>query len=135
MAVHCRGAGRRAGFSLLELSCAIFVLTVGVFGVIQMFYFGLNKVRAISDANVAMRAIQNEVETLRAVPFSELVPGIAGFRSETPEIERFVEPRQEVRIEEAGTALKRVAVSVAWTGDNGRRIEKDVITLIADKGN
>ncbi|MBX7255186.1 MAG: prepilin-type N-terminal cleavage/methylation domain-containing protein [Candidatus Hydrogenedentes bacterium] len=125
---------RDAGFTLLELMCAIFVLTIGVFGVIQMFCFGLDKVRALSDTNVAMRAIQNEVETLRAAPFSELVAGASGFRSLTPEIDRFVKVKPEVRIEDAAFALKKVTVSLMWSGDNGRQITKSVTTLIADKG-
>lgn len=129
-----RNLSDRGGFSLVELTCAVFVLTVGVFGVIQMFYFGLNKVRALSDAEVAVRAIQNEVEVLRALPFPELGSGTVGFRSETPETERFVNVKLEVRIEDTGAALKKVTVSIAWAGDNGRRVEKSVTTLIADRG-
>jgi len=129
-----RRAGGSEGFSLLELTCAIFVLTVGVFGVIEMFYFGMNKVRALSDAEVAMRAVQNEVEVLRSVPFDELRIETTSFRGDTPETERLMNATPEVRIEDAGSGLKRIAVSIAWTGDNGRRIAKGVTTLIADKG-
>ena len=135
MAGNARRHGKgSAGFTLLELSCAIFILTIGVFGVIEMFYFGLNKVRALSEADVAMRAVQNEVEVLRGVPFAELGIETTGFRSVTPETERLMNATPEVRIEDAGTALKKVVVSIAWTGENGRRVEKGVTTLIADKG-
>lgn len=100
-----------------------------MFGVIEMFYFGLNKVRALSEADVAMRAVQNEVEVLRAVPFAELGIETTGFRSATPETERLMDAKPEVRIEDAGGALKKVMVSIAsGPGRAGQSGEKGVTT-------
>ena len=62
----------QSGVTLLELTAALFVLTVGMFGVIQMYHFGLDKMHALNESAVAMEAIQNEVETMRSLPYSEL---------------------------------------------------------------
>jgi len=128
----------RAGTTLIELVAALFVITIGLFGVIEMYHFGINKMQALNEYKIALRAVQNEIETLRALPFSELRNTDDGdFRSETPEVATLVNAMPAVTITDyAGTEsrLKHVAVSLKWTGEHGRTIEKKVTTLIADKG-
>jgi Tfp pilus assembly protein PilV len=125
------------GTSLIELTAALFVLTVGMFGVIQMYHFGLNKMHALNETTVAVQALQNEIETLRSVPFSELRNTDKGrFVSETPALSRLVNAKPAVTITDYGDSskrLKRITVSITWTGENGRTIQKTVTTLIADK--
>jgi len=127
----------QSGMSLIELTAALFVLTVGMFGVIQMYHFGLNKMHALNETTVAMHAIQNEIETLRSLPFPELHNTDKGsFVSETPELSRLVNAKPNVTITdyaEASKRLKHITVSITWTGENGRTIQKSVTTLIADK--
>jgi hypothetical protein len=122
---------------MLELTLALFILTVGVFGMIQMFHFGIAKMRTVNEANLAMRAIQNEMETLRALPFSELQDVAGGpFVSDSGEADKLMNAEPLVTIRDHGDPalrLKEVTVRVAWTGEHGRRIEKRVSTLIADK--
>ncbi len=127
---------RCAGMTLLELTTAIFVLIVGVFGVLQMFHYGLDTTRAINEANVAVRTLQNEIETLRSLPFAELEDMDGGpFRSLTPEAARLVNIRTRATIaaEPDVPGLKRVTVRIAWTGEHGRTIRKELTTLIAAK--
>jgi Tfp pilus assembly protein PilV len=128
----------RAGTTLIELVAALFVITIGLFGVIEMYHFGINKIHALNEYKIAMRAVQNEIETLRALPFSELRNTDDGeFRSDTPEVATLVNATPAVTITdyaEGEKQLKHVEVSVKWTGEHGRTIEKRVTTLIADKG-
>ncbi len=123
---------------MLELTLALFILTVGVFGTIQMFHFGIAKMYAVNEANLAMRAIQNEMETLRSLPFSELGNVEDGpFVSDSGEAAKLMNAEPRVAIRDHGDPalrLKEVTVRMAWTGEHGRRIEKHVSTLIADKG-
>ncbi len=127
-----------AGFSLIELSTAVFILTVGVLGVMTMFFYGLDKVRNINEARIAVRAVQNELETRRALPFQQLVPGTSAFLSKTPELDRLLNVSTTVVIaDDASVApgrLRRVTATVAWTGEHGRHIEKHMSILAADKG-
>jgi hypothetical protein len=135
---RCRRAAGGAGFSLIELCTALFIVTVGTFGVLTMFIHGLNKVRVINQTRIAVRAVQNEIETRRAMPFDQLMPGNSPFVSQTPELERLDEARTAVLIADdtsvAPARLRRITASVAWVGENGRRIEKRLSMLIADKG-
>jgi Tfp pilus assembly protein PilV len=123
--------------SLIELTAALFVLTVGMFGVIQMYHFGLDKMHALNETTIAIHAIQNEIETLRSQPFSELHnTDKAQFVSETPALSRLVNAEPNVTITDYGEAskrLKHVTVSIRWIGENGRTIQKTATTLITDK--
>ena len=122
--------------ALLELTTAIFVLIVGVFGVLQMFHYGLDTARAINEANVAVRTLQNEIETLRSLPFAQLEDIDKGaFRSFTPEATKLVNVRTTATItaEPDVPGLKRVTVRIGWTGERGRTIRKELTTLIAAK--
>jgi len=127
-----------SGFALVELIAALFILTIGMFGVIQMYHFGMAKMHAMNESAVAIRAVRNEVETLRAVPFDELRNVEAGpFRSETPAVAELVNVVPAVAIKDYGDGtqrLKEVTVAIEWTGEHGRLIRKSVTTLIADKG-
>ena len=131
-------ARKNTGFALIELIAALFILTVGMFGVIQMYHFGMAKMRAMNESDVAIRAVRNEIETLRSVPFDELqnvedVP----FRNETPAMADLVNVVPAVTVKDYGDGvgrLKEVTVAIAWTGEHGRTIRKSVTTLIADKG-
>lgn len=125
------------GFTLLELLAALFILTVGLFGVIQMHHVGLGKLRVLNESIVASHAVQNEIEHLRALPFAALQNVQNGpFHSKSPEPARLVNAKPAVTIEDfRGTPrLKKVTASLAWTGEYGRTIRKSVTTLIADKG-
>ncbi|MCP4645744.1 MAG: hypothetical protein GY851_35190 [bacterium] len=128
----------RAGVSLLEMVTAIFVLTVGVLGVVQMFHYGIDKTHTVHEANLATRALRNEIETLRAVPFRELTDTEnAPFRSVTPELAKLMNATPAVTIESdpGGTlGLKQITVSLAWTGEHGRTVRKQLVTLVADRG-
>jgi len=87
---------------------------------------------------LARSALQNEMETLRALPFAVLQEGPAQpFRSVTPGLEKLVNVKTAVSIidrSEGGTGLKEVRVTLRWTGEHGRLIEKSLATFIADKG-
>lgn len=128
---------RHAGFSLLELTTAIFILSLGVLGAITMFHYGLDKTRAVHESELAFRALANEIETLRVAPFNELEPGHdLPFRSSGPETDRLHLAEKTVAIAPVpGTpGLAEVTARIRWVGDNGRVIEKSLTTLIADKG-
>ena len=123
------------GYALLELTTALVIMAVGLFGVFQMFYFGIDKGHAVQEHRIALRAIENEMETLRALPFGELNAAVErSFVSETPELESLVGAAASVSIAdlpEWDGRLKEVRVRVVWVGENGRVIAKQVTTLIA----
>ena len=125
------------GFALMEATAALFVAAVGLFGVFQMYDYGAQTLRTIQEHTIASRALQNEVESLRGLPFERLEPGTRlDFVSATPEAARLFRAKAWVDIldrEEAGGELLQVTVSLRWTGEHGRRIKRTVTTLIARK--
>ena len=129
---HNRGA------SLLELTCALFVVTLGAFGALHMYMLGMDKTKNVHEYDIAMQALNNEVETLRAVAFDELTVGKElPFVSETPAAERLINvERRAAIVDKTGDTrgLKQVRVHIRWTGEHGRTIEKHLTTLIAKKG-
>ena len=133
---HVNGHPAR-GFALLEATAALFVIAVGLFGVIQMFQYGVGTLHTIQEHSIASRSLQNEVESLRGLPFDRLEPGTRlDFISGTPEMARLLKVSAWVDIqdrEEAPGQLVQVTVSLRWTGEHGRRIKRSVTTLIARK--
>ena len=87
------------------------------------------------EAAIARGAVQNEIETLRVLPFSQLADREnAPFASAGPELKALVRATPSVTIRtRPEDGLKEVDASVRWRGDNGRWIEKRLTTLIADK--
>ncbi len=127
----------RLGFSYLELTAALFVFSLGIMGAFQLFHFTLSKTRVIKEDAIAMRAIQNEIETLRVQPFSELVDGTRGLTSACPELAQLKNAHGDVRIdpyEGFPGDLKQVQVTLEWTGDNARHRTLSSTTLLGNRG-
>lgn len=124
---------RRAGFSMMELTCAFAVLTVGVFGALQLQMRALDATRMLRDDALAATALANEIETLRALPFDALSPGVAlPFRSGDAVLGRLHAAEGRVDIAETDLAgLRDVRVEVVWSAETGRRAHRSATTRIA----
>ncbi len=123
------------GAALVELTCAIFIITVGVFGALQMYTLALTGAKVANEYSIAGRVLINEIETLRGSPFESLAAGKSPFRSQTPEMDRLVRASGTVEIMEYPGVpdLKSVRVALRWVGEHGRVVEKQLNTLIAKK--
>ena len=126
-----------AGFSLVELMCAIFVVTAGGFGALQLYMTAIERTGATHDYTLVNRALVNEIETRRALPFDALLAGEGqAFLSAGPVLEGLDEPEATVSVVDRspGTAgLKEVRVRIEWTMEHRRRVTKELVTLIARK--
>lgn len=128
-------ANARDGFSLIEITTALFILIVGLFGVFQLFHFGIGKMRVIDESAIAQQAVQNELEVLRAMPFAQLQDGEHEFVTQDPALQSLVHSKGTITIASAEiTALKRVDIALRWVTQNGRVAERSVTTLIGGKG-
>lgn len=122
---------------MLELTAALFVFTVGMMGAFQTFHYTLSRMRVLKEDGIAMRAIQNEMETLRGTDFAQLATGAHEFAERSPGLDQLagVEATVELRPFNLGdSGLLVVEVVVRWTGDHGRTMEKSAVTLIGDRG-
>ncbi|MCC6793515.1 MAG: hypothetical protein IT366_00235 [Candidatus Hydrogenedentes bacterium] len=128
-------ANAREGFSLIEITTALFVLIVGLFGVFQLFHFGIGKMRVIDESSIAQQAVQNELEVLRALPFTQLQDGERDFVTQDPALQSLVQATGAINVTSAeNSGLKRVDIALRWVTQNGRVAERSVTTLIGDKG-
>lgn len=122
------------GFTLLELTCALFVITVAGFGAIQLYTLGLDKIAEMREFDVASEVLRNEIEVLRARPFASLEDGMA-LQSSTPAMESLHRPEMKVAVAPGAVpGLKEVTVSLHWQSRHGRFIERSLATRIAAKG-
>ncbi len=122
------------GFSLIELTCAMAVVSIGLGGVLHIYLHGIEKMRAVDEYETALCVLNNEIETLRAQSWDALEPG-AGlpFRS-APLIEGLHLAETQVTIQDAFNGqpgLKQATARIRWIGEHGRPIEKELTTLIA----
>lgn len=124
------------GASYLELTASLFVLSVGILGSFQLFHFTMDRMRTVKEDAIAMRAVQNEIEWMRARPFAEVALGEGPFTSSTPETAQLLNAQSHVKVDLLRPdlpELKRVEVTVIWRGDRGRTVTRKAVTLLAEK--
>jgi Tfp pilus assembly protein PilV len=123
------------GFALIEATAALFVATVGLFGVVQMFQTATDEIRAVHDNHIAQRIVRNEMEYLTALPYDDLVVGGSlRFRTQSPEIKRLFRARALVDIAPHGDrpeSLREVTVRLDWISPRGRPVRQSLTTLVA----
>lgn len=126
------------GFTLLELTTAMFLLVVGIFGVVKLFQFGLDRMRTIDESAIASQAVQNELEVLRSTPYAMLTDGVRPFVTHDPALDQVLHLAATKVVvapsPDGAPGLKRVDISIRWITENGRRAERSVTTLIGDMG-
>jgi hypothetical protein len=124
----------RRGFSLLEITCTLFVLTAGLFSAITVFHRQHDHARTLMEKTIALDAAANEIELLRAAPFDSYGEGNLPPRGAHPALDRLhnAELRLHVRATDM-PALREVTAHMRWTGAGGRTIEAALTTLIADR--
>jgi len=117
------------------MSVALGVIVVTIFGVLTLYDRGMDRGRELNARSIAIRAVENEIETLRAMPFADLSPRTdAPFVSETPAVALLVDPEPRLTIAPAGRdGLVEVTAALRYRA-GGRATEKAVTTLIARKG-
>ena len=129
---------RKAGFTLIELTAAVFIITTALFGVVVTYNAGIDKLRALNESRTALRAANNEIETLRAMPEwpfdTANEADYSPFVSRTPGLDELVNATPRVTLRPRDRGLTEVTAEVRWTGEHGRTMAKSLTTLIARKG-
>jgi len=129
---------RQRGITLLEVICAVSIITIGVFGVIQLYIQGMRETRTIWQHQVATTVISNEIERLRALP-AGMQSGESRFalaldgevQTELPDSRGKVLLQRRPQLPEG---LIEARVWLRWTGPHARQITREVTTLLADPG-
>jgi len=127
---------RTRGFSLVELTAALFIFSTALLGTFQLYHVGLNKIKVIGESRQAMQAVLNQAELIRSMPFSELTERQdAPFVGTVDDLDTLFQAKPALTIRnhpDPELKLKEVDVSVSWTGEHGRTITKTITTLVGD---
>ena len=121
-----------AGFTLVELMAALTILAVGVVGAVGVMGSSMRVAGTTGARSKGVAVATQQLETLRAIPYDQLVPAASGDSFTT--VERRIENRvytvkwvvtleNEVTPGQTGTlstgAYKKAFVWVSWTDEAG----------------
>ncbi len=117
-----RRGGARRGFTIVEITVALGILSVGILLVAQMALWSLHERRRQALREEALEAAANVLEAARAGPWEQLTPEWAAAQrlpaSLTAELR---EAKLNVRVEpeESLPAARRVSVEITWRHEDG----------------
>jgi len=128
----------RSGLALLEATAALFVATLGVFGVLQLLGDSVGEIRVVSEQTIASRLLRNEMEVLLARPFASLEPGSShAWSVEPPELHLLRNAEVTAVVSEHAELPERlceITVRIRWSSEHGRALEQSLTTLRAREG-
>jgi type II secretory pathway pseudopilin PulG len=113
-----------AGFTLVELIAATVVMSLMVIGIVNLYITVETAQRKSYHLEIASRAGEREIESLRNSQYSSLVPGTTvDFTSELPT--ELPTPRSGmVAVSEPGVGLRRVDITISYKDGNDTRTLK-----------
>ena len=122
---------RKRGLTLVEVLVAIFVLTIGIAGLIASFNAASKQVRSSNNIFLASRLGQSKIEELRNMAYADLDPlGLGETDSDTDIIGGYTVTRTwtitTINLP-AVNAFKGIDVQVAWN-EKGRPFQRRLVT-------
>lgn len=132
----------RNGFSLLETTVALAILTIGVIYLVAVFPFGLNVARTSEQSTIAINLAQAKIEEVISTLYGEVTTGQSvepSLSNLDPDFSSFARVTTVSYVDEdlspvaQDEGLKKIAVEVLWQ-DSLKRATSSVslITLIAN---
>ncbi len=118
------------GFSLVELVCALSVISVGFFGILHLMHIALNHTRALQEYRVAHEIIENTLEELRSEAYETMEAGVFPLDQATLEESGLHLAEGSLSIQAHPDSLVwEITVKLRWVGDKGRVIQRQLSTL------
>jgi len=114
----------KKGLTLIEVLLAIFVLTIGVAGLIASFRASGNQVRASNDIFLASRFAQDKIEELKNMAYADLTDETVW---DTTLIGGYLTTRTWTIITATGNIYKEIEVTATWN-EGGRPFRRKFVT-------
>lgn len=121
--------GPSNGFALTELIAALFVLSVGVFGTLTLYYTGMDRMRAQQQELMATAVLQYEMESVGTMDAADLAAW-SNAETEPPGMHDLEDAEIERRVSERDGDLFEVWAVLRWRGVGGRLMERSLTTLV-----
>ena len=122
-----------SGISLIEITCALFIVTVAGFGALQLYNVGFDKILEMQEIDLALEVVRNEMELIHAQPFATMESHDT-LTGNPPVLESLHKATGSVHVSDAGPGLKEVTVILRWQSRHGRMMDRSLTTYIADRG-
>ena len=122
----------QVGTTLLEVIVAFSLIAAALGGVTQVYFMHLKQTQSLVKHQRALRVLENEIERTRALPAAALtLGGDLPLLAEAPELAPLPEVTASKSIAPYPPApeLREITVRIAWSGPNGRRIQKSLTAL------
>jgi len=131
-----RSSGIMRGFTLIEVLITIFILAVGMAGVLGAFALGVQTQSKAKMNTVALGLAQAKIEELASLSYSE----IASFTEDYGEISGFQSYKRETEVafwdpansttSQTDLGIKRARVTVLWDSD---KYSAELLTLFNEQ--
>lgn len=130
------------GFTLIELSLAIFILTIGIVGIVSMFPLGIRIGKTSEISTIAAQLSQAKIEEIVSKSYTDIPTGIIEPKTELPspfngyfrETEvNYYDPVNTITTD-TDLGIKKIRVTVSWElnlGVSNKSI--DIFTLITNR--
>ena len=123
---------REDGFTFIEVLVTIVILAVVLIALLTCFLHGFNVISRMKQMAIATQSIQEELELIRNMPFSDILSLDSSFTNDSLSV--LENSSGILSIEDSsGAEIKKLTVSVLWT-HRGRQMRKDVVTYVTKKG-
>jgi len=126
-----RALASSRGYSLLELLTAFAVLSMGVFGALQLHSRSMEGLHAIEEDRACLEVLSNALERVRAVGHAPAASGeVVSIGQEDSRFARLHQAEAWLRVEEATVpGLVTLYAEARWIGERGRLRERSIVTL------
>lgn len=126
---------KQSGFTLMEVTAAVFVMSVGIFAAFDLYFRCMEGTSAMIEERTALSIVRSEVAWLEGAP--DLDAGTYPIRGTSTMMERLPEGTGVVELSprnDLAPDLLEAKVSVTWQVRTGRMATREVTTLVYPKG-
>lgn len=109
------------GFTLIETMTAVFILVVGISGVLVIFPLSLKIIRSSDLATKAVALGQEKMEDISSLGYDNIAVGTTNESLASPfeqfsrqTIVSYVDPANSMQVSESDTGIKKVQITVSW---------------------
>lgn len=110
------------GFTLIETMTAVFILSVGICGVLVIFPLSLKIIRSSDLATKAVGLAQEKIEEISSNDYDSIAVGTASENLSSPfnmftrqTTISYVDPANGMQDSVSDTGIKKIAVTISWS--------------------